>query len=179
MVLRADAGEAGATCCSRALFSWVDPLLRRGYSAPLQMEHLWPLVPREGAVALRARFFGRADSEDGAIDADIDSGALDDVVSCGQFVKNVFRAEAKTLLRSAAFSGVHMLSQCATPMLLKVLIESIRDDALLDASLPWFTRGAGLFYAVAMALNICFGLVFNQQAKHAVFRVGQRVRAVA
>ena len=173
--------EKNATCLSRILFSWVDPLLRRGYASPLQMEHIWPLQPRESAVELRARFFAHTDSaaDDGAIDADGDGATMDDVVSCGQFVQNVFRAEANTLLRSAAFSGVHMLSQCATPMLLKVLVESIYHGALLDASLPWYARGAGLCYAAAMALNIVFGLVFNQQAKHAVFRVGQRVRAVA
>ena len=123
--------EKNATCLSRILFSWVDPLLRRGYASPLQMEHIWPLQPRESAVELRARFFAHTDSaaDDGAIDADGDGATMDDVVSCGQFVQNVFRAEANTLLRSAAFSGVHMLSQCATPMLLKVLVESIYHGA--------------------------------------------------
>ena len=177
-------GEPDASCCSKTFFFWVGPLLRRGYRSPLQMEHLWPLPERESASHLRSEFASKPSPSPSspamAVEekpaATLDDDVVDASISFRVFLQSIIRANGTTLLRSAAFSFLYMFSSCATPLLLKLLVQAIQEGRLMDESLDWFARFSGLLCVFAMAANIGFGMICNQQAQHAVYRIGQRVR---
>ncbi|KAI0376643.1 P-loop containing nucleoside triphosphate hydrolase protein [Hypomontagnella monticulosa] len=48
--------EPLASLLSLLTFSWIDPMLWQGYKAPLEIKHVWNLLPRDKAAAILANY---------------------------------------------------------------------------------------------------------------------------
>ncbi|KAH7033566.1 uncharacterized protein B0I36DRAFT_241634 [Microdochium trichocladiopsis] len=48
--------EPLASVFSLLTFSWIDPLLSKGYKAPLEMDHVWNLLPKDKAANVLAHY---------------------------------------------------------------------------------------------------------------------------
>ena len=103
------AGEQEASLASRVLFSWVSPLVSRGYSRKLQLDELFELWPEDRAEALAA--------------ADADFCARS---PCAPSLRSrLLHATRRQLLQASFCRLLYCAAQLASPMLLRHLVMSV------------------------------------------------------
>jgi ABC-type multidrug transport system fused ATPase/permease subunit len=148
-------GEAHASLVSRALFTWVSPLVSRGYRRKLQPSELFELWPEDRADAL-------ADA-----DAAFCAASAPAVPTLHARLRHATR---RHLLQASCCRLFYSASQLAAPMLLRRLVRSV---ALQQPV------GDGLLWAFLLAGTTVSGAVCEQAHQNLALRAGRRGRSLA
>src|SRR5262245_45563633 len=129
--------EQSASWLSRLFFQWVQPTLKRGVAAPLDVEALLPLNDAESPSLCDAAFRSRlaADSE-----------------ARRPVLKAMAALHWRTFARVFAVSMIHLTSSVSSPLLLRELLKSLggaaaREHGLMLAGLLFVTAAASSFSA--------------------------------
>ena len=102
-------GEQDASMASRVLFSWVAPLVSRGYRRKLQLDELFELRPEDRAEALAAA----------------DAAFCATFASPPTLLARLLHATRRHLLQASCCRLLYCAAQLASPMLLRRLVMSV------------------------------------------------------
>jgi ATP-binding cassette subfamily C (CFTR/MRP) protein 1 len=148
--------EAAAAWPSRLFFSWVAPLIERGYARRLSPEELPPLWPEDCCAALVAA--------DAAYCRSCPPG-------CEVRLRaRLLHAARRHLLLASAARAVYVASQLSFPMLLRLLVASVALQQPLSSGLLWAFLLAGVCVV---------GAVAEQAHQNVSMRAGRRARSLA
>ena len=146
--------ESDASVLSRVFFTWVSPLVARGYGRKLEADELFELWPQDRAEAL----------------------ASADAAFCARFTeppslqRRLLHATRRQLLQGSCCRLVYSASQLAAPMLLRLLVFSVA-----------LGRGVsdGLCWAFLLAIVNVTGAVAEQAHQNLALRAGRRGRSLS
>ncbi|KAK0368022.1 ABC transporter [Colletotrichum tamarilloi] len=109
--------EPLASLFSLATFSWVDPIISRGYKETLEMKNVWNLVPKEKAAAVLA-----------------DYRAMKRTSTLAWHLLKYFKGELLLQFALAAFAGVFTF---APTLLLKAILEYVERPEGAPINVLW------------------------------------------
>lgn len=140
-----------ASLLSLATFSWLDPLVWKGYRQPLELEDVWNLTPSQKAASVLADFRKRKMK--------------------GSLAWKLVRYFASTILIQGAWTVFSDMFVFVPSLLIKAILEYVEDPRSTTANAAWLY--AILLFCSAIVQSVCAG-----QALFIGRKMGVKIRAI-
>ncbi|KAF2158186.1 bile acid-transporting ATPase [Myriangium duriaei CBS 260.36] len=143
--------ELTASLFSMATFSWLDPLIIKGYKRTLELPDVWNLIPQDKAAKILA-----------------DYRQLKKTTSLAFHLLRFFE---RPLLVQGAYAAVAGLLTFVPTLLLKVILEYVESPAINSASAAWF-------YVILLFVSTSTNALVNGQGFFIGRKICIQLRAV-
>ncbi|KAJ5317887.1 hypothetical protein PENANT_c004G07627 [Penicillium antarcticum] len=140
-----------ASLLSLATFSWLDPLVLKGYRQPLELEDVWNLTPSQKAANVLSDFRKRQMK--------------------GSLAWKLLRFFAGTILKQGAWTVFANLFVFMPSLLLKAILEYVEDPRSTTPNAAWL-------YAILLFCCATVQGVADGQALYIGRKMGVRIRAI-
>ncbi|KAJ5775299.1 uncharacterized protein N7511_000310 [Penicillium nucicola] len=140
-----------ASLLSLATFSWLDPLVLKGYRQPLELEDVWNLTPSQKAANVLSEFRKRQMK--------------------GSLAWKLIRFFAGTILKQGAWTVFANLFVFMPSLLLKAILEYVEDPRSTTPNAAWL-------YAILLFCCATVQGVADGQALYIGRKMGVRIRAI-
>lgn len=140
-----------ASLLSLATFSWLDPLVLKGYRQPLELEDVWNLTPSQKAATVLADFRKRQMK--------------------GSFAWKLLRYFASTILIQGAWTVFANLFVFVPTLLLKVILQYVENPRSTTPNAAWL-------YAILLFCSAIVQGVADGQALFIGRKMGVKIRAI-
>jgi ABC-type multidrug transport system fused ATPase/permease subunit len=140
-----------ASLLSLATFSWLDPLVMKGYRQPLELKDVWNLTPSQKAATVLTDFRSRQMK--------------------GSLAWKLIRFFASTILHQGAWTIFANLFVFVPSMLLKAILEYVEDPRSTTPNAAWL-------YAILLFCSAIVQGVADGQALFIGRKMGVKIRAI-
>ncbi|KAJ5723567.1 hypothetical protein N7488_001602 [Penicillium malachiteum] len=140
-----------ASLLSLATFSWLDPLVMKGYRQPLELEDVWNLTPHQKAAAVLTDFQSRKMK--------------------GSLAWKLLRYFIGTILKQGAWTIFANLFVFVPSLLLKAILEYVEDPRSTTPNAAWL-------YAILLFCSAIVQGVADGQALYIGRKMGVKIRAI-
>ena len=143
--------EPLASVFSRMTFSWVDPIVMKGYKKTFELADIWNLMPKDKAAAILAEFR--------------------QTKKTSRLAWHLLKFFKGMLLVQAAFAMVSGVATFAPTLLIKAILEYIEDPSDTPSNAAWF-------YVILLFVTGCVSSLCDGQALWVGRKICIRLRAI-
>ncbi|KAJ5908497.1 ABC transporter 7 [Penicillium taxi] len=140
-----------ASLLSLATFSWLDPLIWKGYKQPLELEDVWNLTPSQKAAGILSKFRRRQMK--------------------GSLAWKLVRYFAGTILKQGAWTIFANMFVFVPSLLLMAILKYVEDPSSTTAHAAWL-------YAILLFSSAIIQGVADGQALYIGRKMGVQIRAI-
>lgn len=140
-----------ASLLSLATFSWLDPLVLKGYRQPLELEDVWNLTPSQKAASVISEFRKRQMK--------------------GSLAWKLLRFFFGTIMKQGAWTVFANLFVFVPSLLLKAILEYVEDPRSTTPNAAWL-------YAILLFCSAIVQGVADGQALYIGRKMGVKIRAI-
>ena len=140
-----------ASLLSLATYSWLDPLVLKGYRQPLELKDVWNLTPHQKATAVLTDFRGRQMK--------------------GSLAWKLIRYFFGTIMKQGAWTIFANLFVFVPSLLLKAILEYVEDPRSTTPNAAWL-------YAILLFCSAIVQGVADGQALYIGRKMGVKIRAI-